>query len=301
MTAPRLSFEFFPPKSELQALRFWRAFGALETVPPTHVSVTWGALGADSGASLALLEALRRETRLPIVAHLTCAGQSAAQLHATLDTLTALGIDRVLALRGDAGGGDKAPGSFAHATELVALLRERGGFEVSVAAYPEVHPEAISAEDDLRWLCRKAELGATRAVTQFFFEPEPFLRLRDALAKRNAAMTLIPGVLPVHDIDKVVSFAATCGSRVPESLRRRFAACPDAAQRQALALDEASSLCNALRAEGVEDFHIYTLNRAPLAVALAERLGASARADKRATIRTSCTAANPCPPLPARA
>jgi len=273
MNAPRLSFEFFPPKSERQRARFWRAFGALEHLTPDFVSVTWGAQGSDSEASVALLEELVAETSVPVLAHLTCAGQTRIEVLRTLDRLEQLGISRILALRGDDMPSYASPGTLRHATDLLEIIVERGGFQTSVSAYPEVHPEARSAADDLHWLRRKAELGATRAITQFFFEPEPFLRLRDALGDGAQKMALVPGILPVHDIDAVVSFAAKCGSRVPGWLRERFAGVDDAAIRRRIAVEQATALCEALVREGVEQLHLYTLNRAGLAGEVAQRLG----------------------------
>jgi len=276
MNAPRLSFEFFPPRNERQRCRFWRAFGTLETLSPDYVSVTWGAQGSDSEASVALLEELVAETTVPVVAHLTCAGQTRDDVLLTLQRLEALGISRLLALRGDDVSSHGAPGGLHHATDLLEIVAERGGFELNVSAYPEVHPEASSAADDLHWLCRKAELGATRAITQFFFDPAPFLRLRDALQGRGCDMALVPGILPVHDIDGVVAFAGKCGSEVPHRLRQRFAGTDDRAARHRIAVEEATTLCETLIGEGVEELHLYTLNRAGLSREVAERLGAGA-------------------------
>jgi len=285
MRNPRLSFEFFPPKSERQRGRFWRTFGALEHLKPDFVSVTWGAQGADSASSVALLEELVAETSVPVVAHLTCAGLTRHDVQATLDRLRQLGISRLLALRGDDVSSHDAPGALRHATDLLEIIAERGGFETSVSAYPEVHPEAHSAADDLKWLKRKAALGARRAITQFFFEPVPFLRLRDALAsgEEGAAtgMTLVPGILPVHDIDGVVSFADKCGSTVPTWLRERFLATDDPLARRQIAADVATALCETLMREGVEDLHLYTLNRAELAAEVAQRLGAGSARPER--------------------
>ena len=281
MSAPRLSFEFFPPRSERQSHRFWRTFGALETLEPDFVSVTWGAQGTDSDDSIALLEALVTESAVPVLAHLTCAGLVREQVQRLLDRLEGMGISRILALRGDDVSSADKPGALRHASDLVSIVAERGGFELSVAAYPETHPEARSAADDLHWLRHKARLGATRAITQFFFEPTAFLRLRDALQADDDALTLVPGILPVHDIDGVVSFAAKCGSRVPDRLRARFAGIEDAASRHHIAVDEATALCETLVREGVDELHLYTLNRAALSRDVALRLGAGASPGER--------------------
>jgi methylenetetrahydrofolate reductase (NADPH) len=288
MTAPALSFEFFPPKNDVQKRRFWRSYGALEALQPSQVSVTWGAMGAECGPSLELIESLCAETAIPVVAHLTCSGMTYERGNATLDRLKALGVSRILALRGDdqpAGeaadkSADKSGGPcMKHATDLVELITNRGDFEVSVAAYPETHPEALSATDDIQWLARKAELGADSAITQFFFDVDQFLRWRDRVASQGINITIVPGVLPVGDIDKVVRFAAACGAAVPDELVERFTQLAQPVDRARLAVDVAAELCQRLHAEGIEQFHVYTLNRSALSVGLAQALGVSPQLD----------------------
>lgn len=272
--SPRLSFEFFPPRSAAQSRRFWRTFGALEAFVPDHVSLTWGALGSDSTPSLALLEQLVPNTDIPVVAHLSCIGQTREELCVTLDRLEAIGVERVLALRGDIPDGATLDGDcFRHADELVALLaEERPHLAVSVAAYPETHPDAASADSDLHWLRHKLERGAERAYTQFFFEPETFLRWRDRARAAGIEQPLIPGILPVHDMDKVQAFAAKCGSAVPPGLIERFERVSDPEGRERLAVEACIALCRALEREGVDEFHLYTLNRATLSRAIAAEL-----------------------------
>ena len=286
----RLSFEFFPPRSDAQSRRFWRTFGALETLAPDHVSLTWGALGSDSAPSLELLEQLVPDTDIPVVAHLSCIGQTREQLRATLDRLEAIGVERVLALRGDApDGATLDAGSFRHADELVSLLaEERPHLAVSVAAYPETHPDATSADSDLRWLRHKLERGAGRAYTQFFFEPATFLRWRDRAGAAGIEQPLVPGILPVHDIDKVQAFAGKCGSSVPPGLVERFERIGDAGGRESLAVETCVELCRALEREGVDEFHLYTLNRARLSREIAvELLG---REGEKAVVTRSAAA-----------
>lgn len=273
-TTPRLSFEFFPPRSDAQSRRFWRTIGALESLAPSYVSLTWGALGSDSRASLETLELLARDTSLDVAAHLSCIGQSAPELRATLDELEGFGVRRIVALRGDVvDGADVAPRAFRHASELVELIAtERPHLDVSVAAYPETHPESAGVDDDLHWLARKLERGAARAITQFFFEPETYLRWRDRARAAGIDKPLVPGILPVHDIDKVGEFAAKCGATVPRALLERFGAERDAAGREALAVEQCVNLCRTLAREGVDAFHLYTLNRSNLAHAVAVEL-----------------------------
>ena len=279
---PRLSFEFFPPRSEAQSRRFWRTLGTLEPLAPSYVSLTWGALGSDSQASLDTLALLETDTALDIAAHLSCIGQNAEEVRATLDRLEGLGIGRIVALRGDVPDGRTiAPDAFRHASELVALIAaERPHLDVSVAAYPEKHPEASDAEEDLRWLRHKLDQGAARAITQFFFEPEVYLRWRDRAHALGIDKPLVPGILPVHDIGKVQGFAEKCGASVPRTLIERFEGERDEEARKALAVEQCVELCRTLGREGVEEFHLYTLNQSALSHAVArELLGTEGRRD----------------------
>lgn len=275
----RLSFEFFPPRSEAQQRRLWRTLGCLETLAPEFISVTWGALGSQSEASLDLLGKLVADTRIPVAAHLTCAGQTRPQMLDLLDHIEALGIQHLVVLRGDAGAeGDTATGQgdldrcdvvLEHASDLVALIAERNAssthtFDMSVAAYPEIHPDATSAESDLHWLQQKLDSGASRAITQFFFDPATFLRWRDSAVSSGIDKPLIPGILPIHDIDKVLAFSNKCGATVPSDVAARFKQA-DATSRTAIAVEECLALCDVLSTEGVEDFHLYTLNQSSLA------------------------------------
>jgi len=280
-TCPRLSFEFFPPRDEAQSRRFWRTVGALEPLAPSYVSLTWGALGSDSRASLDALALLDRDTSFEVAAHLSCIGQTADELRATLDTLEGLGISRIVALRGDAPDARAAaPDAFRHASELVSLIAtERPHLDISVAAYPETHPEAPSSDDDLHWLARKLERGASRAITQFFFEPETFLRWRDRAVRAGIDKPLVPGILPVHDIGRVQRFASRCGASVPPALIARFERAASEAERRSLAVEQCIELCRALGREGVEELHLYTLNQSSPTHAIAsELLGTTASA-----------------------
>jgi len=226
MTSPTLSFEFFPPRNAAQARRFWYTLGCLETLDPKFISVTWGALGSDCNASIDVLRSLTQDTRVPVAAHMTCAGQSESDCEAMLDRLETIGIDRLVALRGDLTPGEavavKNDATLQHASELVTLAAKRNRFTISVAAYPETHPESPSLEDDLSFLRHKFDNGADNAITQFFFEADTFLRYRDSAAKFGLADKIIPGILPIHDIDKVVAFSKRCQATVPTALIERF-------------------------------------------------------------------------------
>lgn len=274
MKQPRLSFEFFPPRNEAQLRRFWRTLGCLETVKPEYLSMTWGALGSTSQASLDILEPLIKETKVPVAAHLSCAGQTPDSVRQNIAILEKMGVTRFLALRGDLGENKPVTGALTNASDLVAILAESSDRDISVAAYPEVHPESASLADDIHWLKHKLDAGAQRAITQFFFEAETFLRFRDKAQAAGISQTLVPGILPIHDIDKVQGFSAKCGASVSATLIKRFEKVTTAADKAAAAVEHSVELCNELRREGVDDFHIYTLNQAPLSYALScELLG----------------------------
>ena len=276
MTTSRLSFEFFPPRNAQQARRFWYTLGSLQTLDPEFVSVTWGALGSDSDASIDILRSLSQDSNVPIAAHMTCAGQSEGDCNAMLDRLTTIGIKRLVALRGDLSPGSESaqsnPDNLTHASELVALAARRNQFTISVAAYPESHPESPSREEDLRWLKHKFDQGADNAITQFFFEADTFLRYRDAAAKFGLGDKIIPGILPIHNIDKVVAFSERCQANVPSSLIERFQTARTDDSRLQLAIDQCVALCRELESEGVNEFHLYTLNQATLSLAIGSEL-----------------------------
>lgn len=274
MKKPTLSFEFFPPRSEAQSRRFWRTFGCLETLSPSFFSVTYGALGSGSQASIDTVAQLQKDSSFPVAAHLTCAGQTRAQLIAQLEDFREKGVKHIVALRGDAIP-EENKSKFYHlrfANELVELINEVGGFDVSVAAYPEVHPEAFSAEKDMEVLKRKLDAGASRALTQFFFEPEVFLRWRDMAVKYGIEKPLIPGILPIHDIDKVIDFSARCGATVPPALIELFKSAQSNDAKHARAIDHCVDLCKTLQHEGVDEFHLYTLNQSDLAYEVSKEL-----------------------------
>lgn len=272
MNSPKLSFEFFPPRSDVQQRRFWTTLGCLQTLKPSYISMTWGALGTSSRASLEVLEALVADCTVPVTAHLTCVGQTDSSIRETIEQLHQLGIRRFLALRGDAQKAQMPANGLEHASELVAILAEQTDRDISVAAYPEHHPESPDAKSDLYWLKQKLDAGANRAITQFFFEAETFLRFRDAAVRAGIHKPLIPGILPIHDISKVQQFSEQCGATVPAAMVRRFESAGDAASKTELAVEQSAELCQALQAEGVSDFHIYTLNQSALSFRLARAL-----------------------------
>lgn len=296
MNNVNISYEFFPPRTQSQIRKFWCTLGCLQTLNPAYISMTWGALGTDSQASLDILEQLANDSITPITAHLSCAGQTETAMRATIEMLEKLGITRFLALRGDPQGntrGEEHEPSLqsnrntpllSNASDLVALLASDSGRDITVAAYPEAHPESASAQSDLKWLKYKLDAGASQAITQFFFEADTFLRFRDNARTAGITEPLIPGILPIHDIQKVLGFSQKCGASVSSSVVAQFEGATTAESRNAAAVEQCVSMCETLIAEGVDEFHLYTLNQAPLAYAVsAELLGLSDRRHVQST------------------
>ncbi len=277
-----VSFEFFPPKGDGDE-SFWRTIAKLETVAPQFVSVTYGAGGTTRDRTLNTVRRIASETSLKPVAHLTCVGASKQEVNDTVRDFHAAGVRHILALRGDPPGGVGTrfvphPEGYRNAADLVRGIRELGhelgDFEISVSAYPERHPESVSIEEDLAFMADKAEHGATRAISQFFFHNAFFLRLRDRIAARGIDIELIPGILPITSFAKVSEFAAKCGAHVPPALARRFQGLDeDPETRNLVAAMVAAEQVDALRREGVQHFHFYTLNRADLVYAICRVLG----------------------------
>lgn len=269
---PAISFEFFPPRSDVQQRRFWSTLGCLQTLDPEYISMTWGALGTSSQASIDILEALKVDVRVPVAAHLTCVGHTEQSIRETISNLESLGIQRFVALRGDQPDGANAAGLLQHASELVAILAEDPDRDISVAAYPEAHPESNDVQEDLRWLKHKLDQGAKRAITQFFFSADTFLRFRDQAVAAGIHQTLVPGILPIHDIEKVQGFAGQCGAHVPDALVSRFKKAADPKSAENCAVDHCVELIESLNKEGVESFHLYTLNQSTLSYRVCSEL-----------------------------
>jgi methylenetetrahydrofolate reductase (NADPH) len=279
MTEPvKVSFEFFPPHSEQMQETLWTSIQRLAPLAPSFVSVTYGADGSTRERTHDVVERIVNETDLTVAPHLTCVDASREEIDAIAQDYWNMGIRHIVALRGDppAGSGTytPTPGGYAYASDLVAGLRKVADFDISVAAYPEVHPEAPSAEFDLDNLKRKLDAGATRAITQFFFDPELFLRFRDRCAVAGIESQIVPGILPITRFAQMTKFAALCGASVPNWLRDRFEGLDDDAEtRSLIAASVAIEQVQRLQSEGVEEFHFYTLNRAKLTVAICHALG----------------------------
>lgn len=273
-----VSFEFFPPRTEKMNAQLWDAVTTLAPLEPSFVSVTYGAGGSTRERTHATVARIVSEAGLPAAAHLTCVDASRDEIGEVARAYWEAGVRHIVALRGDpadaARGFAPHPDGYAGAAALVAGLRDIAPFEISVAAYPEVHPEAASAESDIDNLKRKLDAGATRAITQFFFSPEAFFRFRDRLAAAGIDAPLVPGILPVSNVAQTRKFAAQCGAEIPPWMDSLFEGLDDHPQtRQLVAATIAAELCRRLYAGGVRDIHFYTLNRAELAYAICHMLG----------------------------
>jgi methylenetetrahydrofolate reductase (NADPH) len=277
----QVSFEFFPPADEAMERTLWASIERLAPLAPRFVSVTYGADGSTRDRTHRVVARVLRETRLTAAPHLTCVGAGRGEILDVARRYRELGIRHIVALRGDPpGGGRYVPRAdgFAHAADLVAGLRGVADFEISVAAFPETHPEAASREADLDNLQRKLDAGAARAITQFFFDTDLYLRFRDECAARGIRAPIVPGILPITRFPQLLRFAARCGATVPGWLVERFEGLEDDPQtRQMIAASVAIEQVARLRREGVDEFHFYTLNRAELTYAICHALGIRAR------------------------
>ncbi|MBD2840829.1 methylenetetrahydrofolate reductase [NAD(P)H] [Erythrobacter rubeus] len=273
-----VSFEFFPPKSEKMEAQLWDAVQQLKPLAPSFVSVTYGAGGSTRERTHATVARIIAEANLPAAAHLTCVGASKAEIREVAEHYWEAGVRHIVALRGDAGepGAPFTPHSegYASAAELVAGLKNIADFEISVAAYPETHPDADCPQADIDNLKRKLDAGASRAISQFFFSPETFFRFRDQLAAAGIEQPVLPGILPVTNVAQARKFAGACGAKIPGWMDGLFEGLDEKpAARKLVAATVAAELCRRLYAGGERDFHFYTLNRPELAYAICHMLG----------------------------
>jgi len=275
---PSVSFEFFPPSTEAMEKTLWKSIERLADLGPRFVSVTYGADGSTRERTHAAVQRIIRDTKLTPAPHLTCIGASRAEIDDIAREYWDMGVRHLVALRGDAPKDcdsyvAQADG-YAYASDLVDGLRKVAEFDISVAAYPEVHPEARDADFDLDNLKRKLDAGATRAISQFFFDAEVFLRFRDRCAAAGIESAIVPGILPITRFPQLERFADSCGASVPAWLRQRFDGLDDDEQtRQMIAASVAIEQVRRLEEEGIEDFHFYTLNRSELTYAICHALG----------------------------
>lgn len=273
-----VSFEFFPPKTRVMEETLWRSIERLAPIEPRFVSVTYGAGGSTRERTHATVKRVLEETPLTPAAHLTCVDATRAQVDAVAECYHDAGVRHIVALRGDAPDSQSSfaahPDGYQNAAELVAGLKRVADFELSVGAYPEVHPDARCAEDDLDNLKRKLDAGASRAITQFFFDSGVYFRFLDRARAAGISAPIIPGILPVTNFAAVQRFAATCGATVPAWMAELFEGLDDSPDtRQLVAATVAAEQCLQLKRQGVTEFHFYTLNRAELTVAICHRLG----------------------------
>jgi methylenetetrahydrofolate reductase (NADPH) len=278
LSPPKLSFEFFPPKTEALETQLWSCIRRLEPLNPRFVSVTYGAGGTTRERTHATVARIARETSLTPAAHLTCVGASRAEVDEVARAYWEAGVGHIVALRGDPPAGaaryEPHPEGYAFAADLVAGLRAIAPFEISVAAYPETHPTALSADADLDNLKRKIDAGATRAITQYFFEADVYLRFLDRCLAAGISVPIVPGILPVTNFAQVVKFSTMCGASVPPWLARLFEGLDDDAEtRRMVAAVAAAEQVRLLQASGIDEFHFYTLNRPDLTYAIAHILG----------------------------
>ncbi|OIR09953.1 5,10-methylenetetrahydrofolate reductase [mine drainage metagenome] len=278
----KVSFEFFPPKTDKMQEALWDCVARLAPLAPQFVSVTYGAGGGTRERTHDTVTRLARETALKPAAHLTCVAASRGEVDEIARRYWDEGIRHIVALRGDPPEGGRYqphPQGYAYAADLVAGLKKVADFEISVAAYPETHPDAVSPEADLDNLKRKVEAGASRAISQYFFDVDVFLRFRDRAAAAGIAVPIVPGILPVTNFAQVVKFSAACGTRVPAWMADLFTGLDDDPDtRRLVAATVAAEQCRALVAGGVSEFHFYTLNRADLTYAICHILGVRAKA-----------------------
>ena len=276
--ALRVSFEFFPPADAAMEAQLWSAVERLAPLAPRFVSVTYGADGSTRARTHSLVTRIQQRTALTGAPHLTCIGAARAEVLEIARGYWEEGVRHLVALRGDPPRGQPRysaqAGGFAYAADLVAGLASVAPFDISVAAYPEVHPEAKSAAADLDNLKRKIDAGATRAITQFFYDAEVYLRFRDRCAAAGIAAPIVPGILPITRFPQVLRFAQSCGASIPRWLHERFAGLEDDHEtRRMIAASVAIEQVAELTRHGVCEFHFYTLNRAELTYAICHALG----------------------------
>ena len=275
---PRISFEFFPPKTPKASMALWTAVERLAPLGPDFVSVTYGAGGTTRDRTLAAILAIRDRARLDVAGHLTCVGASKDDVLNVARTYAKLGCRRIVALRGDAPEGETwapHPQGFSGSVELIEALAKMGNFDIYVAAYPEPHPDAPNADADVEHLKRKIDAGATAAITQLFFDNEVFLRFRDKCVKAGIDAPIIPGIMPVENFERMKNFAEWCKTSIPPQMERGYRNAEDEDQHDLLSVAICASQCDRLIEEGVDRLHLYTMNKPDLPYQVCQALGVS--------------------------
>jgi methylenetetrahydrofolate reductase (NADPH) len=275
VTRPRISFEFFPPRTEEQKLILESTWQKLAPLRPDYLSVTFGAGGSTLDATRETVEALAAATDVPVAPHISCMAESEEMLRDILRAYRARGVDRLVVLRGDRPDGLAGPGPFQYANELVGYIRREFGdaFRIEVACYPEFHPESASSRSDLFYFKQKVEAGADGAVTQYFYNAEAYFHYRDDCHRAGLDIPITPGIMPITNYRQLSRFSEMCGAEIPQWIRRRLEAFgDDGASIRAFGLDVVTELCERLLAGGAPGLHIYTLNRANASFLLWQRL-----------------------------
>lgn len=284
----KISFEFFPPKSEEMEGQLWNTVRDLQDWNPEFVSVTYGAGGTTKAPTLSTVTRFLNDTPLATASHLTCVSATKEETHQVVDSFRKAGVTHFVALRGDAPGGVGAPyqphpGGYANAAELVAGLKQLGDFEISVSAYPEKHPESRDQAADIDMLKRKADNGADRALTQFFFDNDNFERYLEKVRAAGVKIPVVPGIMPIQNLTQLKRFAGACGTIIPSFLDDRFAGYDDKPEERAkVAAEVAAEQIEDLIRRGLHEFHLYTMNRAPLVSAVLNNLDFSRPAARNA-------------------
>jgi len=274
-----VSFEFFPPKNDEMEQKLWQAVSSLKSLKPSFVSVTYGAGGSTRERTHHTIKRIIKETTLKPAAHLTCVAASKAQIHEILENYWESGVRHLVALRGDMPASSPNyqlhPDGYKYGSELVEGIRKtKMDFEISVAGYPEKHPEAKSIDEDIDNLKRKVDAGANRIITQFFFDADAYFRFVDKCQKRGINIPIVPGILPVSNVKQTKHFAKMCGAKIPKWMDKIFENLDEKHDtRQLIAGVVATELCRILHNKGINDFHFYTLNRWELTSAICHVLG----------------------------
>ena len=278
-----VSFEFFPPRTSEMEHTLWQSIDRLSELKPSFVSVTYGANSGERDRTHSIIKDIKERTGLDAAPHLTCIDATPDELKRIAEDYWQSGIRHIVALRGDLPPGGSKPAMYA--ADLVTLLKKVGDFDISVAAYPEVHPEATSAQSDLINLKKKVDAGANRAITQFFFDVESYLRFRDRCVATGIETEIVPGILPVSNFKQLQRFAAMTNVKVPHWMTSMFDGLDnDAETRKMVGASIAMDMVKILSREGVKDFHFYTLNRADLTYAICHTLGIRPQAQTVAPI-----------------
>lgn len=270
----KVSFEFFPPKDQKMSQTLWKSIKRLEPLEPQFVSVTYGAMGSTRSRTHDLVKKIIKETNIQPAAHLTCVGSKISEIEKIAQNYWSDGIKHIVALRGDVPKNRESREELNYATDLIKVLKRVNDFEITVSAYPEGHPDSKIKDQDIDFLKRKIDLGATRAITQFFLDTNLFIEFLNKLRQKNINIPIIPGILPVTNCEKTIQFSNSMNVKIPDWLKNMFVGLDsDPETRKLVAANISAEQCKTLAKEGVNEFHFYTLNRADLSFAICHILG----------------------------